>query len=311
VLSVIAVGVIGLVQLRSPADDAAVGLASEADDATPIDGTTPDPTPGGAPAAGGPAAGGDPSSPPPGTGTPDDPAGDPSTPPAAPGPAPAAPGAATIGPGTPAVPVQSGATIRIGDRVQGELTEAEPVHELLFDADAGAEVVLEMVALDDGLDTVLALFDPDGQQIAENDDALDMPNSTDSRIRIVLADGGTHRIEASSFLGTTGRYELSLSTAELLRATDVLSPALPEIAYDLAGTAGQRLIITMQARDDDIDPVIIVRDPAGADIGRDDDDGGFPNARLEITLPSDGVHQVVATTFGGRFGAFELVVVQG
>ncbi|HUG84186.1 MAG TPA: hypothetical protein VMM13_06455 [Euzebya sp.] len=208
-------------------------------------------------------------------------------------------------PPSPAVP---GSSMDMGDGVQGEITNAALVQEFFFDGLTGEEIVLTMTALDDSLDPVLTLFAPDGVELERNDDDFDLPNSTDSRIRLQLPADGEYRVEASSFASTTGRFELTLEFPSVLSATDTLSASVPEIVYDYQGTAGEVVVINMRALDDEVDPLVYVLDPQGTEIGRDDDGGSFPNSRLELTLPSDGTYTIVASTFGQRYGQFELTL---
>ncbi|CAN5372185.1 hypothetical protein BH23ACT9_BH23ACT9_37020 [soil metagenome] len=207
-------------------------------------------------------------------------------------------------------PAPSGTSMDMGEGVQGEITSAALVQEFFFTGSEGEEIVLTMTALDEGLDPVMALFDPSGTLLEENDDDLSLPTSTDSRIQIRLPVDGEYRVEARSFAETTGRFDLSLQFPSVLNAVDTTSDAVPEILYDYTGAAEQTIVITMRALDDTVDPLLTVLDPSGNEIGRDDDGGGFPNARLQLTLPADGTYTIVAGVFGSRYGEFELTVAE-
>jgi hypothetical protein len=208
----------------------------------------------------------------------------------------------------PPPPAPSGSSMDMGEGVTGEITSDALVQEFFFDGLAGEEIVLTMTALDDSLDPVLTLFGPDGVELARNDDDFDLPNSTDARIILQLPADGEYRVEASSFADTTGRFQLTLEFPAVLSDVATLSAEIPEILYDYDGAAGETIVINMRGLDDTVDPLVIVRDPAGNEIGRDDDGGGFPNARLQLTLPADGTYEIVATSFGERYGEYEITL---
>lgn len=208
----------------------------------------------------------------------------------------------------PPQPAAPGSSMDMGEGLTGEITPAALEQDYFFDGLAGEEIVLTMTALDDSLDPVLTLFGPDGAELARNDDDFDLPNSTDSRITFQLPVDGEYRVQASSFAETTGRFQLTLEFPSVLSDTDTLSAATPEILYDYDGVAGETIIINMRTTDDVSDPLVRVLDPSGNEIGRDDDGGGFPNARLQLTLPVDGTYTIIAGVFSERYGAYEITL---
>lgn len=68
--------------------------------------------------------------------------------------------------------------------------------------------------------------------------------------------------------------------------------------YSFNGAAGDRVVITMEALSGNLDPLLLLGDSALNLIAEDDDSGGGFNARLEVTLPADGVYIVEATRYG-------------
>jgi hypothetical protein len=69
-------------------------------------------------------------------------------------------------------------------------------------------------------------------------------------------------------------------------------------AYRFQGTAGQRVVATMES--DDFDTYLIVGRVVGPlmdELKSDDDGGGETNSRLRVTLPEDGTYLVVAQSF--------------
>lgn len=68
--------------------------------------------------------------------------------------------------------------------------------------------------------------------------------------------------------------------------------------YSFNGSAGDRVVIMMEALSGNLDPLLLLGDSALNLIAEDDDSGGGFNARLEVTLPADGVYIVEATRYG-------------
>jgi hypothetical protein len=69
-------------------------------------------------------------------------------------------------------------------------------------------------------------------------------------------------------------------------------------AYRFQGTAGQRVVATMESTD--FDTYLIVGRVVGPlmdELKSDDDGGGDTNSRLRVTLPADGTYLVVAQSF--------------
>jgi len=58
----------------------------------------------------------------------------------------------------------------------------------------------------------------------------------------------------------------------------------------------------------DIDSYLRLEDAAKKQLAEDDDSGGFPNARIIFACKKDGAYRIIATTFNGQTGPFELTV---
>jgi hypothetical protein len=76
--------------------------------------------------------------------------------------------------------------------------------------------------------------------------------------------------------------------------------------YTLSLKAGTSYRIDMTSKD--IDSYLRLEDEGGTELASDDDSGGFPDARIVFACPKDGAYRIIATTFGGGTGAFELTV---
>jgi|GEM_PF-6678162 len=101
--------------------------------------------------------------------------------------------------------------LTLGEPIQGELSEDGEIDTFTYQGSEGEAVVITSTAESVAqLDTLLQLFDPDGDLIAENDDDI---NTLNSRIESTLPVDGEYTIVVSSFAGSTsGAYELLIDT---------------------------------------------------------------------------------------------------
>lgn len=76
--------------------------------------------------------------------------------------------------------------------------------------------------------------------------------------------------------------------------------------FDIKLEAGKTYRIEMNSRE--IDSLLRLENAEGKQVALDDDGGGFPNARIIYEAEKDGVYRIIATTFDGKLGAFELTV---
>lgn len=57
-----------------------------------------------------------------------------------------------------------------------------------------------------------------------------------------------------------------------------------------------------------VDAFLRLEDSAGTEVALDDDSGGFPNARIIYVAPRTGAYTIIACTFNGSLGAYNLTV---
>jgi hypothetical protein len=69
---------------------------------------------------------------------------------------------------------------------------------------------------------------------------------------------------------------------------------------------GQTYRIDMVSKE--IDSYLRLEDSTGKELAKDDDSGGFVNARINFPCRKDGDYRVICTTFGGGTGTFSLSV---
>lgn len=90
-------------------------------------------------------------------------------------------------------------------------TLSASIPEIVYDYPgvAGQVIVINMRALDDAIDPLVYLLDPDGNEIGRDDDGGDV--GFDSRLEITLPVDGTYTIVASTFSDRYGMYEIAVT----------------------------------------------------------------------------------------------------
>ncbi|GAB4456814.1 MAG: hypothetical protein Kow00120_26010 [Anaerolineae bacterium] len=142
----------------------------------------------------------------------------------------------------------------------------------------------------------------------------------------VLAHDGIRRIEARCAMSFMAALVLLLAAAP-----SVAAPARQSMTYPIAygqsarnlinhrhhawlyyfeARRGDRVTITVDALDGDLDPFISLRDAAGNVLAEDDDSGPGTNARLVYDVRRDGRYDIFVTRYQGELapsaGRFEL-----
>jgi tetratricopeptide (TPR) repeat protein len=89
-----------------------------------------------------------------------------------------------------------------------------------------------------------------------------------------------------------------------LEDTGTITPA--EASYTFEGNAGQSITITLDS--EDFDPVLTLFDSSGNEIATNDDFGGTLNSTIILDLPTDDTYTVIARSFSGQGGDYNLTV---
>lgn len=89
-----------------------------------------------------------------------------------------------------------------------------------------------------------------------------------------------------------------------LEDAGTITPA--EASYTFDGKEGQAVTITLES--DDFDPVLSLFDSSGTSIASNDDFGGTLNSTIILILPADDTYKVLASSFSGQGGDFNLTV---
>ena len=74
--------------------------------------------------------------------------------------------------------------------------------------------------------------------------------------------------------------------------------------YPFKMVKGKSYQIDMKSKD--VDSYLRLENSQGEQVAKDDDSGGFPDARIKYTAPDGGEYKIIATTFLGGTGKFTL-----
>ena len=125
-----------------------------------------------------------------------------------------------------------------GDTFEGTLTDRLDEDWVRVELVAGHTYQLRLggIDADGGLDTVLTLYDADGEQLAVNDDVNLTAGRVNSRLTVTPDEDGVYFLSAGAYRGsavakTTGRYRLTLLDEAAIVDTT------------LTGTAGDDILI--------------------------------------------------------------------
>jgi serine protease Do len=207
----------------------------------------------------------------------------------------------------------------VGDR----LTQADAVlpdgsfyRMYQFQGRAGEVVTLEMQSTE--LDAYLVLADPQGRQIAEDDDSGGGQNA---RITLRLPLTGTYTLYANAYArGELGGFQIRGQTAagiEIFMERGVLGDRSQVLQRDgsffnihtFSGRAGQVVQVVLSSQE--FHPYVAVLDPNQRLLREDD---GLPdrrNASVTLVLPVSGTYRIVANAFDRRGrGSYEVRVRQ-
>lgn len=200
-------------------------------------------------------------------------------------------------------------TLALDTPVRGTLAGDTYFQTYKFNGLTNDIVTLSMNRITGSLDTLLLVFDPNGQIIADNDDIV-AGIVTDSAINnpaLRLPVDGTYTVMVTrygkNFGGTAGEYELLMTASTASIPQDVLDLGLP------TGDVQVTLLWSTNA-----DLQLLVRDPSGAAVFDDDLDipsGGrmFSQGNVNCTIPlTTPVSHTYWPTRLGRGGNYEIEV---
>ncbi len=230
---------------------------------------------------------------------------------------------------------QDGA-LTLGQTAQGELEAGDQVSggkgqyydEWTLRASAGQQV--SVILESDAFDTKLEAQLPDGTRLV-NDDNHWVPETTNSRLDLVMPASGELAVRAQSFRPQeNGAYTIRLVPTDRLQVAEtVIAPQTISIGqtrngslssdgdaevngrytdrFVFRGTRGQRIDLRASG---DFDTMLTLIGPDNFRVRNDDDSTAREptlNSRVLATLPADGEYTIAVTSYGrGSTGDYEL-----
>lgn len=184
-----------------------------------------------------------------------------------------------------------------------------------FEAEQGEQIAIDM--LSNEIDAYLILIDPDGRDIAQNDDGGD---GTNARLVAIASKSGTYTVLANSYApGETGRYQIRVEAGDavaavpsvrsqpsgvILQENGVLGPESSVLPSDgslyeehvFQGQAGQSVTISMESNE--FDTYLILIGPSDQVVAQNDDraPNNF-NSSITVTLPESGLYRAIANSY--------------
>ncbi len=205
-----------------------------------------------------------------------------------------------------------------GQVIQERLSRNDPTlpdgsHYKLYDfvAEAGKTIVIEMSSRD--LDPYLVLVDPQGEQVAEDDDS---GTGSDARLTYTFPTDGVYTLYANSYeVGEAGSFTLKAQLFDRVPRSSVnpeniilyrvgslgeRSRVLPKDGsffdvYTFDGRAGQLIEVTLNS--EDFHPYLVLFAPDQKVL---DQNNGLPDrksATIVVRLPKTGQYRVVANAY--------------
>lgn len=227
---------------------------------------------------------------------------------------------------------------KAGLKIDGEITDSDPklkskqvlreMHGKTYVVSlvAGTRYAITLDKVKDGLDPFLILQDDQGNMLAFDDDGGGMLNS---KLFYTIAKTSDYKVTAAAF-GGNGPFVLRIVEAPLevhavgsdgLVLKGAIAPKDPKVdvpngkknllskLFDVKLLADRQYTFLLEAGDVGLDPLLILQDAGGKALGVDDDGGGFYNAKLLYTPPSNETVKVYAAAARGS-GAFTLRVFE-
>ena len=214
-------------------------------------------------------------------------------------------------------------TLTEGDRFGFTISAADEVKQLRFAAEEG-EWLRVSVNGRDGMDPVLTIVQPDGTDIARNDDRS--ATNRDSLLVVQTPTSGEQLIRVGAFdAASTGNFVIRVERLSVGSDADSAIIAIGAVtaarldfpsdvdAFEFNGSAGQTVTITVSG-DTGVDVYTQLLDPTNSLIASDDDSGHGLDAEMTLTLEQSGLHRIevwAALNLEGQrqlIGSYEVIV---
>ncbi len=190
-----------------------------------------------------------------------------------------------------------------GQRMSGELTTTEPELEVIFTAEAGDAVIIDLTS--DDFDAYLRLFSASPRSELTSDD--DSGGNLNSRIGpYILTEAGDYHIGVSSiFGGETGAFELTLNQVNLLPITFGEPQTAPvsgnsPVIFSFEGSADQIVDVVVDSGNTRDTRLRLLGPNSYALAENDDTSRGIDPAIRSILLNEFGTHFIILQPVGSR-----------
>lgn len=111
-------------------------------------------------------------------------------------------------------------------------------------------------------------------------------------------------VAAITLAGVAGLVHPAAWAQALLQEQGKLAPV--EDSYSFEGEMGQ--IMTIELRSEEFDPMLVLKGPDGQVLTSNDDYGSTLNSTIVIELKESGTYSVVASSFSGLGGSYQIEV---
>jgi hypothetical protein len=210
-----------------------------------------------------------------------------------------------------------------GDYREGMLSPAGDRDWYRIELQQGQAIRIHLSSTESGdalSDPYVAVYGPDGAQLASDDDGGDGLNSL---LEFEASVSGTHYIEARGFSEeAVGRYALAIAAGEIGASPDGADYLTPNsegrvsrigsagdvdwFAVDMVEGRPYRFYVDGVEPDALADPVVTLYDSQGAQVAMDDDGGAGANSYLTYAPLSGGTYFAAVSAYGnsatGRYG---------
>jgi hypothetical protein len=197
---------------------------------------------------------------------------------------------------------------------EGTIGEGDSGTNYPIDLAAGDAILVQTQALSGDLDTIVALFDPSGVELATNDDANRGAGNFNSALYYEAQGQGTYTVNVSNY-GGTGDYALTVTvqsaraTGDTLITLDEIDDTNETVTYDIDLETGTSLIVQTQSVTGSLDTILTLIDPEGNQVVENDDvntDGGNYNSTIVYEVEQSGTYTLNVGRYSSTIGSYLL-----
>ncbi|NWF70253.1 MAG: PPC domain-containing protein [Chloroflexi bacterium] len=212
---------------------------------------------------------------------------------------------------------------------EGEIDRRTDEAAFEFELDAGQTIFLETATIDGELDTILTLYDENGDPVAENDDRSRV--TLNSALVYTAEAAGTYLAVVTAYGDSEGTFLLIATVggqevAQDVKDNDVVDASSQYLDGEITSRrdavdfpfeleAGQTVLLQTEADEDSqLDTILSLYAPDGTLIDQNDDintAAGNYNSGIAYTAEESGEYTATVTSYGGSEGRFTLQITIG